>query len=180
MEILVRLESRGWIARAGGLAFPCAIGRGGTTLAKREGDGATPIGRFPLRGLYYRPDRGPAPRSGLPTWPLRPDLGWSDDPLDAAYNRPVVLPRSGRAERLWRHDSLYNFIVPLGYNDDPPRAGAGSAIFLHVARPGLTGTEGCIALRRSDLLLLLADVNSAWHLRVEDPRRGSLASGGPR
>ena len=46
------------------------------------------------------------------------------------------------AERLQRPDRLYDLVIELGYNDSPPRPGAGSAIFMHVARPGLRPTAG--------------------------------------
>ncbi len=166
-EILVHREQGRWVARTASQVFPCAIGRGGVTAAKREGDGATPLGSFSLRGLFFRPDKGLVPRCGLPLWPLRPDSGWCDDALAAAYNRSIRLPRAVSAERLWRHDALYDLVIPLGYNDGRPRAGAGSAIFLHPARPGLTGTEGCVALRRDDLLALLPSLGPEWRLTVE-------------
>ena len=47
-------------------------------------------------------------------------------------------------------------MVVLGHNDDPVVAGAGSAIFLHLARDGYAPTEGCVALNRNDLEALLA------------------------
>lgn len=165
--ILIRPVAGRWTATAGGQSWPCAIGRGGVSDDKREGDGATPVGRFPLRKLYYRPDKGLVPRCGLPLVPILPALGWCDAPLAAAYNRAVLLPWHASAERLWRADSLYDLIVPLGHNDRPAVAGRGSAIFLHVARPGLTGTEGCIALRKDDLLDLLSLVDRDWVLQVD-------------
>lgn len=82
---------------------------------------------------------------------LRPEDGWCDDPAEAAYNRLGPLPCRGSHERLWRPDGLYDLLVELGYNDDPPLAGRGSAIFLHVARPGYLPTEGCVALAEDDL-----------------------------
>jgi L,D-peptidoglycan transpeptidase YkuD (ErfK/YbiS/YcfS/YnhG family) len=136
----------------------CAIGKGGVVPAdeKREGDGKSPLGVWPLRRALYRPDRGPAPATGLPVAPIGPDDGWCDDPADPAYNRPVTLPYPASAERLWREDAVYDLIVVLGHNDDPPVAALGSAIFLHLARPDFSGTEGCVALARPDLLALLA------------------------
>ena len=169
-ELRVRPEGGGWRLELGGWSAPCAVGRGGPVAHKREGDGGTPIGRFRLRGLYFRPDRGFVPRCGLPLWPLRPNDGWSDAPLDAAYNRAVMLPRGHSAERLWRGDRLYDLIVPLGYNDRASRPGAGSAIFLHEARPGLTATEGCVTLRRPDLLALLPRLDADCWLRINPIR----------
>lgn len=141
-----------------GGSWPCAIGRSGAVNAadKREGDGATPAGRWPVRAVLLRLDRvgmQAAPR--LPWRWIAPDDGWSDDPADPAYNRPVRHPCRFSAERLWREDGLYDIIVTLGYNDAPPVPGRGSAIFLHCwhdARP----TEGCVAIDRPVLLDLIA------------------------
>ena len=135
-----------------------ALGRGGVRPAadKREGDGATPLGAWPLRRVLYRPDKGPPPRTALPVEALRHEDGWCDDPADPAYNRPVVLPYPASAERMWRGDDVYDLVVILGHNDDPAVPGMGSAIFLHLARPDYAPTEGCVALARPDLEALLA------------------------
>lgn len=145
--------------RHGAQTYPCALGKGGLLPArdKREGDGASPIGLWPLRGLYYRADRGPRPETALPIFEITPDLGWCDDPAHGDYNRLVRLPHPARHEKLWRDDPVYDLIVTLGHNDDPPIAGMGSAIFLHVARPGYIATEGCVALGRDHLLAVLRD-----------------------
>ena len=146
---------RGQRLDCGGRSFACVIGRGGFALTKKEGDGATPVGVFPLRRLYYRADRLAAPATGLPRQPLQPDDGWCDAPGDSAYNRPVRHPYPAPAEHLWRDDGVYDLIVVIGHNDRPVIAGAGSAIFLHCARPDRRPTEGCIALARDDLLSVL-------------------------
>ncbi len=69
-----------WGARFMNRRFPCAIGRGGITTRKREGDGATPAGEHHFVGLLYRPDRLSAAQ--LPDWalPIGPSDLWSDDP----------------------------------------------------------------------------------------------------
>lgn len=136
--------------------LPCVIGRSGTVPAanKHEGDGASPLGTWPIRGTLLRPDRVPAPRTRLPWRWLRPADGWSDDPADPVYNRPVRHPHRYSAERLWRDDALYDVILVLGHNDDPPVAGAGSAIFVHVAPPEGT-TAGCIAIGWPALIALV-------------------------
>src|SRR5947209_16644799 len=104
----------------------CAVcGRGGVRANKREGDGASPAGTFPLLYGYYRADRLAVPRSGLGMPPLRPEDGWVDDPADPNYNRPVKLPYPARHEQLWRADGLYDLIVVIGYNTDPVMPGAG-------------------------------------------------------
>jgi L,D-peptidoglycan transpeptidase YkuD (ErfK/YbiS/YcfS/YnhG family) len=135
----------------------CALGPAGVLPAdlKREGDGATPGGIWPIRRVLYRPDRGPPPDTALPVQPIDPSDGWCDAPGDPAYNRPVTLPYPASAERLWRDDGVYDLVVILGHNDAPPVPGRGSAIFLHLARPDFSPTEGCVALAREDLEALL-------------------------
>ncbi len=140
----------------GGHHFPAAIGRGGIRSDKREGDGGTPIGVLPLRDVLYRPDRVPFPACAVPVRALSPDDGWCDDPAHPDYNRPVRMPFAASAESLWRDDTVYDLIGVLGWNDDPVVPGLGSAIFLHIARPDWTPTEGCVALTREDVIRILA------------------------
>jgi len=136
----------------------CALGKGGVIAAgdKREGDGKSPLGVWPIRRVLYRPDRGGPPETALPVEALKPEDGWCDAPEDRAYNRQVAHPYPASAERLWRDDHVYDLLVILGHNDDPVIPGAGSAIFLHLAREGYAPTEGCVALSREDLQDLLA------------------------
>lgn len=145
----------------------CALGRGAIVADKREGDGGTPVGTFPLRRLLYRPDRVAAPATRLPVRALTPTDGWCDDPNDPAYNRPVTLPFAAGHEKMWRDDNIYDVVVVLGHNDDPPVAGRGSAIFLHIARPDYRPTEGCVALALDDLLTVLADCGPETRLTVQ-------------
>jgi len=144
------------ILTCGALRFPCALGRTGRRVSKREGDGATPVGRFALREAFYRGDRLLRPRTQLPIAALDPRDGWCDDPVDRNYNRRVRHPYPAGAEHLWRHDRLYDVIVVLGYNETPRIKGRGSAIFMHVSGPGMKPTAGCIALSREHLLRLIA------------------------
>jgi L,D-peptidoglycan transpeptidase YkuD (ErfK/YbiS/YcfS/YnhG family) len=154
MDLLVSAAGE---ASWNGRRMRCALGPAGIRAGKQEGDGATPAGRFAMRRLLYRPDRLERPPTGLPVLALSPSDGWCDDPGDPLYNRPVRLPYPGRHERLWLSEALYDLIVVLGHNDDPVRPHAGSAVFLHVARPDYAATAGCIALARDDLLALLAE-----------------------
>jgi L,D-peptidoglycan transpeptidase YkuD (ErfK/YbiS/YcfS/YnhG family) len=137
------------------LNLPCALGRGGRRAAKREGDGTTPFDAMQVVRVLYRADRVRRPRTALPVRPIRDDDGWCDAPGDRNYNRPVRHPYPASAERLWREDELYDIVVVLDYNLRPRIRGRGSAIFMHVARPDYGPTEGCIALRREHLQLLL-------------------------
>ena len=136
----------------------CALGRGGvvSATAKREGDGATPAGVWPLRRVLYRADRVPAPATALSCEAIAPDDGWCDAPEDPAYNRPVRLPYPASAEAMWLEAAVYDIVVILGHNDDPPVPGMGSAVFLHLARPDYAPTAGCVAMNLADLDTLLA------------------------
>jgi len=149
-----------------GRPFRCVLGKGGVRAEKREGDGATPIGRWRLRALLYRPDRLAPPKTGLIARALAPDDGWCDDPADPNYNRQVKTPFAASHERLWRDDHVYDVIVVLGHNDAPPVAGMGSAIFMHVARPDGAPTEGCVTLALEDLLTILETCDAETWLTV--------------
>ena len=146
--------------------WPCALGRSGRRAVKREGDGASPIGCWAMLMVYYRGDRGTRPRTGLPLRPLRINDGWCDAPADRNYNRAVRLPYSASAEHLWRDDRVYDLIVVLGHNQRPRQRGAGSAIFMHLARPGFTPTAGCIALTRRDLRQVLALTHPGTRIKI--------------
>lgn len=137
---------------------------------KREGDGATPAGSWPVRCLRFRPGRVGRPASALPALRIGPRDGWCDDPGHPAYNRAVRLPLAASAERLLRADGLYDMVIELGYNDAPPRPGAGSAIFLHVARPGLRPTAGCIAVPRPVLRRIVARMRQGDRVLVQSGR----------
>ena len=147
----------------------CALGKGGVIAAadKREGDGCSPLGVWPIRRVMFRPDKGGAPITALPAAPTQPSDGWCDAPGDPAYNCPVTLPYPASAERMWREDDVYDLVGILAHNDAPPVPGLGSAIFLHLARPGYVPTEGCIALSRPDMeaLLGLAGPGAAIEIR---------------
>ena len=151
----------------GYVQFPCALGSGGRGPKSREGDGVTPIGRWPFRQVLYRPDRIGRPRTALPIAPLAPSLGWCDEAGDANYNRLVRLPYPASHERLWRQDHLYDLVVVLGYNDTPRSQGRGSAIFMHLARPGYRPTAGCVALALPHLLRFIAALQPGDELIIE-------------
>lgn len=151
---------------AGNLVLKCALGKGGISAFKREGDGATPLARMRLLYGFRRGDRGGLPVSRLPLVPLRRGDGWCDAPGDRNYNRPVRLPYQASHEIMWRGDHLYDVCIVMDWNIAPRKRGRGSAIFFHLARPGFTPTEGCIALQRADMVRLLPLLSSRTVIRV--------------
>lgn len=158
MDLIVTKAEELCKAQWGARIFDCAVGRTGFIPAeeKKEGDGKTPIGRWEMKGLFYRTDRLSPPKTAFPTQGIKPSDGWCDDPASPYYNRLISLPFSESHEKMWRADELYDLVVELAHNDSPPIPGRGSAIFLHCAKPGFPATAGCIALKREDLLKVLA------------------------
>lgn len=151
-----------------GKEYSCALGRGGIKENKREGDGATPEGYFLLREVLFREDRIEKPQTTLPTSAILPNDRWDDDVNSPDYNRRVKIPSLFSHERLWRDDEVYDVIVVIGYNDDPPVVGKGSAIFLHIARKGYPPTEGCVALSLPDIREILALVTPDARICIRD------------
>ena len=137
---------------AGALTIPCALGPAGIKMRKREGDGATPAGRFPLRQSMFRPDR-------FKRWnaakAIRRDDGWCDDVASGQYNRPVKLPFKPGHENLWRADQCYDVLIVLAHNQRPRAKSHGSAVFFHIAHADLRPTAGCVAIRVEDMRRLL-------------------------
>ncbi|NKB49322.1 MAG: L,D-transpeptidase family protein [Alphaproteobacteria bacterium] len=160
-------RSRG-LLRFEGDEYPCALGRSGVLAKKREGDGATPVGSFKLRRVFYRADRLALPQSGLPLRALTERDGWCDDPAHGDYNRLVALPFAASHEALWRDDRLYDVIIVIGHNDDPPRALLGSAIFIHCASDDYAPTEGCVALARETLIDLAPRLTPDMALQISE------------
>jgi L,D-peptidoglycan transpeptidase YkuD (ErfK/YbiS/YcfS/YnhG family) len=150
LHVRPQWRNQAWLL-LGHRAIRAALGRTGVKAAKREGDGATPAGRFhPLR-LWWRADRLPRPRTFLPVRRITADDAWCEDSQDRRYNRPFRRSANEPGDRLRRTDGLYDLIVEIDHNTRPRIAGRGSAVFIHIARPGFAPTAGCIALTRSEL-----------------------------
>ena len=147
--------------------YKCAIGKNGVSSDKKEGDGAIPAGCFNLRQVLYRADKISEPETNLTTQIINKNDLWCDNPTHETYNTMVKLPHSGSYENLWRVDDVYDIVAPIGYNDDPPIAGKGSAIFIHVARESYSPTAGCIALAMPDLLEILRVADRETKICIE-------------
>jgi L,D-peptidoglycan transpeptidase YkuD (ErfK/YbiS/YcfS/YnhG family) len=150
----------------GNLVIPCRLGRSGIRSSKREGDGATPAGRWMLRQVLFRPDRTMRPHTRLPIAPITRQDGWCDAPEDRNYNRPVHLPYPASHENLWRDDCLYDVVVVLSHNERPRQRYHGSAIFLHMTDPKGRPTAGCIALSPRVMERLLARCGPGTRIAV--------------
>jgi len=160
-------RSQGWL-RAGPLRLPVALGRAGIRANKREGDGGTPRGRFNPVRLWWRADRLPRPRTLLPMRRIRPADAWCENPTDRRYNRAFSRSANEPGDRLWRNDGLYDIFIEIDHNMRPRIAGRGSAVFLHVARPGFAPTAGCVALRLRDLRKLLSRVTTKTRILIHN------------
>lgn len=178
--------TRGWLDY-GNFRFPCALGRSGIMVGKREGDGATPWGRYAIQRAMFNPAKTTRPMTALPVQRIATTDGWCDAPEDRNYNRPVRHPYPMSAELLCRTDHLYDVVVVLDYNLVPRVRGRGSAVFMHVAKSDYAPTEGCVALKASDLRRLLARLprdailiteNSATCLRLKKLSRANYQEQG--
>ena len=154
-----------WSGRvhAGPVIIPCALGRSGIRSAKREGDHAKPRGCFALTGVLYRKVRPLAP---LPVKRIKPEDGWCDDRNARQYNRPIRLPAREGHERLYRDDQVYDVVITLDHNQSPRVRGHGSAIFFHLARPGYSPTEGCVAISDEDMRRLVPRLGRQVRMRI--------------
>lgn len=151
---------------AGATVFPCALGRGGISADKREGDGATPLGSMRILSGYFRRDHVAPGGTRLRMTPIAADLGWCEVPDDRNYNRPVAIPYGASHETMRRPDHLYDYCLVLDWNLRPRRRGRGSAIFFHLARPGFTPTAGCVAVTAAVMARLLPHLSRRTLLTV--------------
>jgi len=173
-DIIVTVRNQECTASVAGQEYRCSIGKNGITTDKVEGDGKTPIGKFPLRQIFALSDK--IVKNNLkyvsqPVQILKPEDGWCDDPKNKSYNKQVDLNNFDLAinhEKLWRDDDLYNIIIVVGYNDAPIVAGKGSALFIRVAHQDYAGTAGGVGFAESDLLKILAKLDDKSKLIVKN------------
>jgi L,D-peptidoglycan transpeptidase YkuD (ErfK/YbiS/YcfS/YnhG family) len=146
--------------------FRCALGKGGIKQKEREGDFITPKGKFKLIKIYYRSDRIKKINSTLKTIKIKKNMGWCDDVSSNYYNKQIIINKKISYEKLHRKDNLYDIVVVLNYNLNPIIKGKGSAIFLHVAKKNYRKTQGCIALKKIELLHLVSKIKKNTQIRI--------------
>ena len=148
--------------RRAGAPIPVVVGRGGVG-PKKEGDGRSPQGIFPL-GPAFGYAQEPPGSVGFPYRAMAAASVCVDDTASAFYN--LVLDAdtlSGAkdwdsAEDMRRDlahgDGLYRLGVEVQSNASRV-PGAGSCIFLHLWRGPGSPTAGCTAMAEDDLLEIL-------------------------
>jgi L,D-peptidoglycan transpeptidase YkuD (ErfK/YbiS/YcfS/YnhG family) len=141
------------------LNFRCAIGKAGIKKKIKEGDSITPKGIFKLLKLYYRADKIKKIETPLEKIKIKKNMGWCDDPKSKNYNKEVKIPNRFSYEVMYRNDDIYDLAVLLSYNTQPIIKNKGSAIFMHIAKRKYPPTEGCIALKKIDLIKIMKEIN---------------------
>ena len=145
--------------------FKCSTGKKGLKKSKKEGDKCTPIGLFSLGKIYYRPDRLDRPETNLKIIPIKKNMGWCDDPKSKYYNREINLPSRIKHERLYKKDRSYDLLLVINYNTTKTIPYKGSAIFLHLTS-NYKKTNGCIAVSRKDLYIILKLINKKSKIKI--------------
>ena len=145
--------------------FKCSIGKKGLKSKKVEGDNCTPKGNFKIGKVYYRSDRVNKPVTDLKTKVITKNMGWCDDPYNKNYNKEIILNKKNRGEKFFRKDSTYDILIVVEYNTKKIRPFKGSAIFIHLTK-NYKPTQGCIALKKNDLLILLKIIKSKSKINI--------------
>ena len=147
------------------LKVKCAIGKKGIGNKKKEGDLITPIGTFKIKYIFYRKDRVKV-LTKLKKMVIKKNMGWCDDPKSSHYNKLVKLPFAHKHEKLYKKKSIYDIILVLNYNMNPVKKGKGSAIFIHVAKNNFKKTEGCVAIKKRNLIKLIKEINPNTKVKI--------------
>ena len=92
-------------------------------------------------------------------------MGWCNDPYNKNYNKEIILNRKNKGEKLYRRDNTYDVLIVIEYNTKKIKPFKGSAIFIHLTK-NYSPTEGCIALKKNDLLILLKIINKNSKIKI--------------
>ena len=149
------------------------LGRNGVAppWEKREGDGRTPSGLFPLRQAFGYPA---ALESRLPYRQLSSQDLWVDDPQSPDYNRWVRRGETAAGSFEELQQPLYRYGLVVEYNSAPAVRDLGSAIFVHVESGEAAPTAGCITLPEAALLRLLQWLDPARHPQLLVGTQGAV------
>ena len=159
-RIVYALEKRSGIWQMAFEPFYAVVGKNGFAPPdeKREGDGKTPSGIYPLKQTfgYYESINSKMPYRQA----LEDDL-WIDDANANDYNRWVKANETSAKsyEKMKRDDDLYKYGIVIEYNNNPVVKGYGSAIFFHVWGGEDVTTEGCVAVSEENIIKILTWLN---------------------
>jgi len=146
--------------------YRCALGKAGINKKIKEGDNVTPKGVFKITKIYYRADKIKSIKTNIKKIKIRKNMGWCDDPVSRFYNQQIKLPNKYSHEKLYRNDDLYDLIAVLNYNTNPIIKNKGSAIFMHIAKNSYKKTEGCIALKKENLIKILGQIKKNTKIKI--------------
>ena len=147
----------------------CSIGKRGIGLKKREGDLITPKGKYKIKYILYRKDRIKF-QSKIKKVVIKKNMGWCDDSNSKQYNKLIKLPSNYKYEKLYKKENVYDIIIVLNYNMNPVIKNKGSAIFIHVAKKNYKKTEGCIAVKKVDLLKIAKNLKKNTTILIENQK----------
>ena len=147
------------------LKVKCAIGKKGIGYKKKEGDLITPRGQFKIKFILYRKDRVKI-STKLSTKIIKKKMGWCDDPKSSHYNKLIKLPFAYKHEKLFINEDIYDIILVLDYNMNPIKKNKGSAIFIHIAKKNFRKTEGCVAIKKNNLIKLIKEINPNTKIKI--------------
>jgi L,D-peptidoglycan transpeptidase YkuD (ErfK/YbiS/YcfS/YnhG family) len=144
-----------WVAVGG--PHPARLGKNGLSSNRREGDGTTPVGTFPIGKTMYGNEPNPGVRFRYRR--LRCGDWWDEDPSSPTYNTFQHVPCGskpsfgGASEGMWQQPRPYPFLAVIEFNTRPVVPGRGSGMFLHAQTGG--PTIGCVSLRKEELRAVL-------------------------
>ena len=147
------------------LKFKCAIGKKGISYKKKEGDLITPKGQFKIKYILYRNDRVKI-ATKLKKRVIKKNMGWCDDPKSKQYNKLVKLPFIFSHEKLYKKENIYDIVLVLNYNMNPIKKNKGSAIFIHIAKNNFIKTEGCVAIKKTNLIKLIKEISPNVKVKI--------------
>ena len=91
---------------------------------------------------------------------------WCNDPKSSHYNKLVKLPFDYNHEKLYKNENIYDIILVLNYNMNPVKKNKGSAIFIHIAKDKFKKTEGCVAIKKANLIRLIKEINPSTKVKI--------------
>ena len=147
------------------LKLKCAVGKKGIGNKKKEGDLITPKGQFKIKYILYRKDRVKI-STKLKKKIIKKNMGWCDDPRSSLYNKLIRLPFTYKHEKLFKKENNYDIILVLNYNMNPIKKNKGSAIFIHVAKNDFKSTEGCVAIKKINLIKLIKEIGPNTKVKI--------------